>query len=264
MSYYYPGGRAPGGRPSGQRPVRRSGYEAQNETNGVPTLDDYNRLVGAYNELLQAHNEMKAGAEKQTRLLSEANEALKIRDEALRNQGEDLKQALAEVAFLKAVANQQQKENEKRKDLSYEELQERYMRLQAEMENLRRRWEQRAASDTAEARRTILRDMLPLADHLEMALQHGGELDGKKAKNFVGNIEATQRAFQDALRRYGVEPIVAEGAPFDPNIHEAVGQIPLANAPSGTETGQVAHVVQRGYMDGNSLLRPARVLVAGE
>lgn len=229
----------------------------QNENNQMPTLDDYNHLVQAYNEL-------KAGAEKQATLLEEAQEALQVRDEALKKQGEDLKQALAEVAFLKAVANQQQKENEKRKELSYEELQERYMRLQAEMENLRRRWEQRAASDTAEARRTILRDMLPLADHLEMALQHGAALEGDKAKSFVGNIEATLRAFIESLRRYGVEPIAADGAVFDPNLHEAVGQVPLANAPAGTKPGDVAHVVQRGYMDGDTLLRPARVLVASE
>lgn len=229
----------------------------QNQQNELPTLDDYNRLV-------QAYNEMKSGAEAQARLLREAQEALGVRDDALKSQGEDLKQALAEVAFLKAVANQQQKESEKRKDLSFEELQDRYMRLQAEMENLRRRWEQRSASDTAEARRAILRDMLPLADHLEMALQHGAELEGEKAKNFVGNIEATQRAFLESLRRYGVEPMTAEGAEFDPNLHEAVGQVPLANAPAGTKPGHVAHVVQRGYLEGDNLLRPARVLVAGE
>jgi molecular chaperone GrpE len=229
----------------------------QNQQNELPTLDDYNRLVQAYNEL-------KSGAETQARLLREAQEALGVRDEALKRQGEDLKQTMAEVAFLKAVANQQQKESEKRKELSVEELQDRYMRLQAEMENLRRRWEQRAASDTAEARRAILRDMLPLTDHLEMALQHGAELEGDKAKSFVANIEATQRAFLESLRRYGVEPMQAEGAEFDPNLHEAIGQVPLANAPAGIASGRVAHVVQRGYMEGESLLRPARVLVAGE
>ena len=142
--------------------------------------------------------------------------------------------------------------------------QERYLRLQAEMENLRRRLEQRAANESAEARRAILRDMLPLADHLEMALQHGAKLEGAEAEGFVGSIESTRKAFLEALRRYGVTPIDAEGAEFDPTRHEAVGQIPLSNAPAGTQVDHVAHVVQRGYMEGDTLLRPARVLVAAE
>lgn len=276
MSYYNPYGRSPGSRPVGQRRVRypnigaptenqynRSAQGTMNRSDN-PTLEDYNRLAQEYNRLVSSYQEMKMGAEKQAQLLKDAQEALQVRDEALRRQGEDLKQALAEVAFLKAVANQQQKENEKRNNPSVEELQDRYLRLQAEMDNLRRRWEQRAAAETAEARRNILRDMLPLADHLEMALQHGSNLEDDQGRSFVDNIEAIQRAFLDSLRRYGVEPIQANGALFDPNLHEAVGQVALANAPEGTEPGHIAHVVQTGYTEGDALLRPARVLVAGE
>ncbi len=242
-----------GGTGRGPRSQRRADADA-------PTIDDYNRLVQAYNEL-------KSGAEKQQRLLQDAEEAIAIRDESLKKQGDELKQRMAEVAFLKAITAQQQREEDKKEAASQagaEDWQERYLRLQAEMENLRRRFEQRAANESAEARRTILRDMLPLADHLELALQHGEKLEGSEAKSFVGSIDSTYKAFLESLRRYGVTPIEAEGEEFDPNLHEAVGRIPLNNAPNGTQPDHVAHVVQRGYMEGDALLRPARVLVAAE
>ena len=134
---------------------------------------------------------------------------------------------------------------------------DRYVRLQAELDNMRRRWEQRLETETANNRQEILRDMLPLADHLEMALQHGAKLEGEQAKEYLRNIEATSQAFLNTLKRYGVTPIEAQGQPFDPNVHEAIGQIQEGDVPSGN----VAQVLQTGYIDGDKLLRPARVLV---
>ncbi len=99
--------------------------------------------------------------------------------------------------------------------------------------------------------------MLPLADHLEMAMKHLTEQEGAGAASVIGNMEAVQRAFLDTLRRYGVTPIDALGRPFDPNLHEAVGQIHTDTTPPGA----VAAVVQTGYQEGERLLRPARVLV---
>jgi molecular chaperone GrpE len=133
------------------------------------------------------------------------------------------------------------------------------MRLQAELDNLRRRWEQRFESETANARQEILRDMLPLADHLELALQHGaGSNEGdEQAQEYLRNINATYQAFLNTLKRYNVTPIEAQGQPFDPTLHEAVGQVSSGDVPSG----HVAQVVQTGYMEGDKLLRPARVLV---
>jgi molecular chaperone GrpE len=136
--------------------------------------------------------------------------------------------------------------------------QERYLRQQAEIDNLRKRWEQRAADETAENRRRILADMLPLADHLDLALQHQPPSDGAAVRNFVGNIDATRRAFLETLRRYGVERIDPTHVPFDPARHEALGHTPSDNAPAD----HVAVVVQAGYAEGDRILRPARVLVS--
>jgi molecular chaperone GrpE len=96
---------------------------------------------------------------------------------------------------------------------------------------------------------------------LELALQHADAVRAEPAgKAFVGNIESTLRAFWEALRRYGVELQQPLGKPFDPEQHEAVGQIVSQETPPG----HVAHVVQSGYMEGDRLLRPARVILSQE
>jgi molecular chaperone GrpE len=99
--------------------------------------------------------------------------------------------------------------------------------------------------------------MLPLADHLELALQHGAALQDEQSKEYARNISATHQAFLNTLKRYNITPIAAQGEPFDPNLHEAVGQL----AAGDMSSGNVAQVLQTGYMEGDKLLRPARVLV---
>lgn len=226
---------------------RRSANPASGTRPGeLPTLEDFAALA-------QAHRELAAAFEAQKKELAARTAELAIRSEALHKQGEDLKQTQSELMWTRAALEQGQKAQG---EPNQENWQERYLRLQAELEDLRRRWEQRYADDTAEARRAILRDMLPLADHLELALEHAAKQD-EPAQSLVANIEATQRAFLEALRRYGVERQEAQGKPFDPQQHEAVGTDPSAAVPPG----HVAHVVLSGYVEGDKLLRPARVIV---
>lgn len=214
---------------------------------GMPTLDDFAKLAKAWQE-------QQAQIEALKHELQQRASELAIRDEALRRQGEDLKKTQSDLLWTQAALAELRGAG----NADGEGWQDRYVRLQAEVDTLRRRWEQRAADDTAEARRTLLRDMLPLADHLELALSHRDALEGESGVAFAANIEATLRAFLDALRRYGVERQAPLGQMFDPEQHEAVGQIDAA----GTPPGHVAHVVQSGYREGERLLRPARVLVS--
>ncbi|MCC6457103.1 MAG: nucleotide exchange factor GrpE [Caldilineaceae bacterium] len=193
----------------------------------------------------------------QAPMLAETRRELQIKDEALRRQSADLKQMEAELVFARGGLQQQEKEEESKNSPEEMSWRERYVRLQAELDNLRRRWEQRFETETTSARQDILRDMLPLADHLEMALEHGAATEDEQAKEYLSNISATLQAFLHTLKRYGVTPIEAQGKPFDPNLHEAVGQVQTGDMPSG----HVAHVTQTGYMEGDKLLRPARVLV---
>lgn len=215
----------------------------------VPTLADFEALAKAYQEL-------KVRFDEQGKALQSTKTELEIRHEALHRQSEDFKKLEAELLFTRAALEETQKQVEEAGDASW---QEKYTRLQAEVENLRKRWEQRFAVDSAEFRRRVLGDMLPLADHLDLALAHAPAGEDGPLKNFIGSIEATRRAFLETLRRYGVERIDPLGEPFDPNRHEAIGHAPAADIPPE----HVAQVVQAGYMEGERLLRPARVLVSG-
>lgn len=199
--------------------------------------------------------ELQAKLEAQAQSLRQTKQEMQIKEEALRRQGDDLKRTEAELLFAKGAL--QQAETEQGGE-SVEDWKGRVQALQREMEGLRRRLEQRYEAETAEARRAILRDMLPLADHLEMALEHSRELSGEAAQAFVGSIETTRQAFLDTLRRYGVTPIQALGAPFDPALHEAVGYAVV----DGVPPDHVAQVVQTGYVEDGKLVRPARVLVS--
>lgn len=233
---------------------------------------DYQQLAVAYRELLVKGQEMQvhfqrlqneyqtlqARNEKQAKQIHELEQELEIKQEALRLQSEDLKKMESELLWTKAAVQQQEQMQQEAAAREEQTWQERYVRLQAEMENMRRRWDQRSQQQIEQARDRILLDMLPLADHLDLALQHTDNLTEPAAQEFVSSIDVTRRAFMDTLKGYGVERLTALEQPFDPNLHEAVGQIADDSIPAD----HVAQVIQGGYRQGERLLRPARVLVS--
>lgn len=233
-----------------------------------PTIDDYNALVQEYQKLQQqAGRVQEQAAALQSRLESQAAELkavrqeLEIKNEALHKQAEALKGTESELVWAKAALKQQGAQEEKEaKAEAGEEVawKERYARLQADFENMRKRAEQRFQNELTMARHQILQDMLPLADHLDLALQHADGLEDKGAKDFLSNIQATRQAFLDTLGRYGIRRIDPLHAEFDPEQHEAMGQIPSDEVPAD----HVAVVTQAGYAEDDKLLRPARVLVS--
>lgn len=223
-------------------------------------LQKMQQIVEDLGANLQRQNEknleLQAALDRQAKELHRKAQELEIKDEALRRQSEHQKQLETELVFVRAaLADAQEKLAANPEEATW---QERFLRQQAEIDNLRKRWEQRATDETAENRRRILADMLPLADHLDLALQHQPQLDDAQVRNFAGNIDATRRAFLETLRRYGVERIDPANAPFDPARHEALGHTPSNDVPAD----HVAVVTQSGYVEGERILRPARVLVS--
>lgn len=231
------------------QPVRMTGKDQR------PTVEDFEKLAAAYRELKERHEQQVATIEQQSKQLAQQSNELAIKGEALQRQGADLKQTESELMWARAALEQTQKEMSATQE---EDWRDKYAALQAETENLRKRWDQRYATQLNEARNQILLDMLPLADHLELALQHGSALNSAEGQSFVANIESTRRAFMDTLKRYGVEQMEAQDQPFDPHLHEAVGAIMTEQTPAD----HVAQVVRSGYRDGERVLRPARVLVS--
>jgi len=132
-----------------------------------------------------------------------------------------------------------------------------YMRLAAEMENLRKR----TMRDVEHAHKfgieRFATDLLAVTDSLEMGL---AAADNASVETLLEGTRATLKLMQGALEKSGVEVIDPEGEPFDPQLHEAMTMQPSDTA----EPGSVLIVVQKGYQLNGRLLRPARVIVAAE
>jgi molecular chaperone GrpE len=141
-------------------------------------------------------------------------------------------------------------------DESLEEWRDRALRLQAEMENFRKRQQRLAEERITTDRERLLRAFLSVADDLERALN----ADRTDAESLRQGVDLTYQGLVRLMEREGVEPIQAEGQTFDPAFHEAVGTMPHEQADAGPDT--VVEVVQTGYQLDDRLLRPARVIVA--
>ena len=133
---------------------------------------------------------------------------------------------------------------------------DRAVRLQAEIENFRKRQQRLAEERISADRERLLRAFLPVADDLERALN----ADGADIESLRQGVDLTHQTMMRLLLQEGAEPIQAEGQPFDPEWHEAVGTLP--HEKMAAEPGTVVQTVQTGYSMGDRLLRPARVIVA--
>ena len=133
----------------------------------------------------------------------------------------------------------------------------RYLRAVAELDNVRKR----AARDLEAARRSgverLAGELLGIVDTLEMGLETAGTAS---AESLLAGKQATLRLLRGAFDKFGIELLDPLGQPFDPQLHEAMSMQPSATAVPGS----VLAVLQKGYRLGERLLRPARVVVAGE
>lgn len=141
-------------------------------------------------------------------------------------------------------------------------LKDKFLRAFAEADNVRRRAEREVADAKVYGITGFARDILTVADDFERAL---GAVDAEareKAegplKTVLDGIDITARALTQTLSKHGVARIEAEGAKFDPNLHQAMFEVPNTELPSGT----VVQVIQPGYKIGERVLRPALVGVS--
>ena len=141
-------------------------------------------------------------------------------------------------------------------------LRERSLRALAEAENTRKRAEREKEETRQFAIARFARDLLSVSDNLNRALAacpaEAREGADEALKAVIDGIEATERELQSVLSQHGVKAIEAEGAKFDPNLHQAIAEVPAEGRPKGT----IVTVVQSGYMIGERLLRAAMVTVA--
>ena len=142
------------------------------------------------------------------------------------------------------------------------DLNEKMLRLAAELENTRRRAERDKSDALRYGVTGFARDMVSVGDNLTRALNAIEETDreglSENMVNLLEGVGATQRDLMAALQRNGLKPIAPEGEKFDPNFHEAIYEAPG----TGRDSGTIIEVVEIGYMIGERLLRPAKVGVA--
>jgi molecular chaperone GrpE len=132
---------------------------------------------------------------------------------------------------------------------------DRFLRERAELENFKKRMQREKAEALRFASEPLIRELLPVVDNLERAVEHGGG-DGE---SLLEGVRLVLKAFREVLDRHGVTPIEAVGEPFDPSRHEAMAQIESIEH----EPNQVVEQHHRGYLLHDRLLRPALVTVSG-
>ena len=142
-----------------------------------------------------------------------------------------------------------------------ESLKDQRLRALAEAENMRRRAEKEKADASQYAVTKFARDMVGIADNFARALAAVPapirEAADPQLKAVLDGVEATDRQLMQTLERYGVKAVDVSGK-FDPNLHQAIAEVPGG----GRAPGSIVDVVQSGFTIGERLLRPAMVTVA--
>jgi len=142
------------------------------------------------------------------------------------------------------------------------ELKDRLLRTLAEMENLRKRTEREVADARLYGVASFARDIVAVADNMRRALDTvSPELRASAeagVKALIDGVELTERELLKALEKNGVRQFSPRGEKFDPNVQQAIFEVPNASVPAGS----VVEVVQPGYMIGERVLRPAMVGVS--
>jgi molecular chaperone GrpE len=158
-----------------------------------------------------------------------------------------------EVKELSPLEKLQVQLEEKTRESS--EYLDKWIRLQAEFENYKKRIQKEKTDQMKFGNEMLLKTLLPVLDNLERAIEHGKS--AKEAAPLLSGVEITQRQLLNALEKFGVKPVPSVGEVFNPEKHEAVAQID-----NKLESNRVVSEVQKGYLFHERLLRPAKVIVS--
>ena len=142
------------------------------------------------------------------------------------------------------------------------DFKDRHLRALADMENLRKRTEREVSEARFYGIAAFARDVLAVADNMHRALEAVGpelrQAADANVKALLEGVELTERELLKALEKNGVKKFSPQGEKFDPNFHQAMYEVPDAEIPAGN----IAQVMQAGYMIGERVLRPALVAIS--
>jgi molecular chaperone GrpE len=171
-----------------------------------------------------------------------------ITDEATANQAGDTNEGAETLNASEVVA---------KFEALVKELNEKYLRLYAEFDNFRRRTQKEKADLIKYGGEDIILSILPIVDDMERALAH--HKDAKDHKPLQEGLDLILQKTKTILTSKGVQPMEPKGEPFDPELHDAITNIP---ATSDDMKGKVAEVVEKGYSLNGKVIRHAKVVVA--
>jgi molecular chaperone GrpE len=171
-----------------------------------------------------------------------------------------LREAVESVDAAAAPSEEEAPEGEEALDpvAELEKAQDRYLRLQADFENFRRRALAERHDIYQYGHQNLVKDLLSTVDNLERAIGHARESGGGDLEAFLQGVELVLREFLGILETHSVCEIEALGKAFDPALHEAMAQVVDESVAPNT----VVDVLEKGYQLRDRLLRPARVVVA--
>ncbi len=140
-----------------------------------------------------------------------------------------------------------------------DEMRDRFMRALADAENTRKRGERDRREAEMYGGTKLARDMLPVYDSLQRALESMSDEQKQKDKALIEGLELTMRELLNVFKKHGIEALAPKaGDTFDPQLHQAMFEAPVP----GTKAGQIIQVMTTGFMIHDRLLRPAQVGVS--
>lgn len=150
----------------------------------------------------------------------------------------------------------EQDEEKAKLEQELEELKARYLRVQADFDNFRKRTKTEKEVAAKYRAQPLAELLLPVLDNFERAL--AVETSNEESKSILTGVEMVYRQFKEALQQEGIEEVEALGEPFDPHKHQAVAQ----EKSEEHESGIVIEVFQKGYRIKDRVIRPAMVKVS--
>lgn len=180
--------------------------------------------------------------------------ASKELEEDPREEGESQDQEEEEIPLTKMTKAKLIEKIEKVQEASDKNL-DLYIRSQAEIDNLKKRYQKEQQGLVKFANESLIKQLLPVVDNLEKAITHSQDEDSIEA--IREGVDLTLKGLMDILQKAGVETVEAVGEQFDPNFHEAVSEM----ADDGIKPGAVIKDLQKGYTLHQRLIRPSMVIV---
>lgn len=175
-------------------------------------------------------------------------------EEDPREEGESQDQEEEEIPLTKMTKAKLIEKIEKVQEASDKNL-DLYIRSQAEIDNLKKRYQKEQQGLVKFANESLIKQLLPVVDNLEKAITHSQDEDSIEA--IREGVDLTLKGLMDILQKAGVETVEAVGEQFDPNFHEAVSEM----ADDGIKPGAVIKDLQKGYTLHQRLIRPSMVIV---